>query len=169
MKKIVITGPESSGKTSLAHRLAVDFGISRVEEYARQYLNENGLEYEEIDLLKIAKGQWMAEKNEAVNEPDYLICDTDLLTIKIWSAEKYGQVHPWILERVGKGVDLYLLIRPTLPWEADPQRAHPEDRERLFNIYKKELKELQIPYVIIDPTKKDFYEQVKFHTFMLRE
>lgn len=169
MKKIVITGPESSGKTTLAHRLAADLGVPCVKEYAREYLDLYGLDYKEADLLKIATGQREAILKAAAAKPKWIICDTDILTIKIWSQEKYGRVDPRILEQRTDPADLYILLRPALPWAADPQREHPLDRERLFFLYKKELEMQKATYIEVDPTEKNYYEKVKFHIFMLIE
>lgn len=145
MKKFVISGPESTGKTSLAKALAQHYQTGWVEEYARQYLNERNGQYEQKDLLQIAKGQIELENrflNETTNSP-VLLCDTDLLTIKIWSEYKYQSVDPAIEEELNKRAgDLYFLCGPDIPWEPDPLRENPDDRMELYLIYKKEIKAL---------------------------
>ena len=96
VKHIVITGPESSGKTTLAKALAKALNIGYTEEYAREYLDSNST-YKQGDLLKIAKGQLQKEK---ANHNPIAIHDTDLITIKIWSEYKYNKCNPWIIEQI---------------------------------------------------------------------
>jgi len=141
MQKIIITGPESTGKTTLAQQLAQHYQTVCVPEYARDYIDQLNRSYEEYDLLEIAKGQVSREDEFAAkHNPDLLICDTSLLVIKVWSKVKYQRCHPWILEQFNqRQVDLYLLTFPDIPWEPDPQREHPHQREMLFQLYQQEL------------------------------
>ncbi|HJN64556.1 MAG TPA: ATP-binding protein [Flavobacteriales bacterium] len=146
MLKIIVTGPESSGKTTLCKALSEHFKIPSTEEYAREYLNNLGREYKEEDLIEIAKGQLQSETNSQ-------LLDTDLITIKIWSEYKYGKSDKWILEQIEKQKSenrYYLLCRPDIPWEADPLRESPLNRDELFKIYKREIEELGHDYLIIE-------------------
>ncbi len=143
MRKIIITGPESSGKTTLAQQIAQHYQTVWVPEYARDYIDRLNRDYEETDLLQIAQGQVNREDEFAAKyNPGLLICDTSLLVIKIWSQVKYKRCHPWILEQLKqRKVDVYLLAYPDIPWEPDPQREHPHQRMELFHIYEKELQD----------------------------
>ncbi len=146
MLKVIVTGPESSGKTTLCKALSEHLKISFTEEYAREYLNTINREYKEEDLLEIAKGQLLSENNAQ-------ILDTDLITIKIWSEYKYGKSDKWILGQIEKQKSenrYYLLCRPDIPWEADPLRESPLNRDELFKIYKREIEELGHDYLIIE-------------------
>ena len=96
MKKIIITGPESSGKTTLAKALAAHFKTVSVPEFAREYIDQLGRPYVESDLLEIAKGQLRLENEMAKRASNFLFCDTDLITIKIWALDKFGKCDPWI-------------------------------------------------------------------------
>ena len=149
VKHIVITGPESSGKTTLTKAIAKALNTDYTEEYAREYLNSN-TSYKQEDLLLIAQGQLQKEK---ANANPIAIHDTDLITIKIWSEYKYNQCDPWILEQIEqqKSKDrIYLLCKPDIPWEADPLRENPSNRAELFKIYKKELEYLGYDYFVVD-------------------
>lgn len=158
MRKIAVLGPECSGKTTLSSALAAHFGVPWVAEMARGYLERTGGSYTEKDLLLIAKAQLAEEQAmaEAVLDgpPRYLFCDTEMITIRIWSQEKYGRVDP-LLERLVLDMDHdhYLLCRPDIPWEADPLRENPTDRDRLFQLYEAALIELGRPYRIIEGTQ----------------
>ena len=146
MDKIIVTGPESSGKTTLCNNIASHFKLSHSKEYARKYLKKIGKEYIQEDLLKIAKGQLNLEK---VNK----ILDTDLITIKIWSEYKFGNCDNWILDKIEEQkneIRFYLLCKPDIPWESDPLRENPNDRMKLFEIYKMELENLGHKYHIVE-------------------
>jgi len=143
--KIIITGPESSGKTTLCNALSNHFNLPFSKEYAREYLNALKRDYNPDDLLKIAKGQLQTENG-------LQLLDTDLITLKIWSEYKYGSCDNWILTQIEKQKPenrFYLLCSPDIPWQADKQRENPNDREELFEIYKQELNDLGHKYFIV--------------------
>jgi NadR type nicotinamide-nucleotide adenylyltransferase len=147
-KRIAITGPESAGKTTLAQALAGHFGTVWVPEYAREYLEKLGRSYVFEDLEAIARGQCELEEHYARRAHRYLFCDTDLLVIKIWSEYKYQQTAPYILESLsGRPYDLYVLCGTEIPWEYDPLRENPGEREELFQLYKKELADQAMPFI----------------------
>ena len=162
MKKIAIVGPESSGKTTLAEALMLHARAWNVSESARDFLVDLGRPYEEKDLLAIAMAQ-AANEDMVAGEPmgrDLVVCDTDMITIRIWSEEKYGRCDPWIIEQSEKRhYDLGLLCSPEIPWEHDPLRENPHDRDRLFQVYLGMLEKLRKPYVIIAGDRERRLEQ----------
>jgi len=146
MLKTIITGPESSGKTTLCKALSKHFNLPFSKEYAREYLDKLNSHYTQNDFLKIAKGQLKAENGMQ-------LLDTDLITLKIWSQYKYGSCDNWILTQIEKQKSekrFYLLCKPDIPWEADPQRESPNNREKLFEIYKKEIASLGHDYFVVE-------------------
>ena len=157
MRKIAIVGPESSGKTTLAVALGAHLHVPVVAEHARMFLERSGPDYIEEDLLRIARGQVRSEERLMAERPELLICDTDLITIRIWGEEKYSRCDPWILEQsVKRHYDLWLLCSPEgIAWEPDPLRENPNDRERLFEVYKGMLERLKKPYVIMSGGKEE--------------
>ena len=150
MLKIVITGPESSGKTTLATALAVHYQEPLVPEFAREYLDNLGRPYIEDDLLHIAAGQSFSEDKGLASARTMVICDTDMLTLRIWSNVKYGQfnkrINPLWFDALP---NLYLVCAPDLPWEPDPQREDPDDREMLFDMYITEIERAKVNYAVI--------------------
>ena len=146
MTKIILTGPESSGKTTLCKLLSKHFKITFAKEYAREYLHTRSRNYNQNDLVKIANEQLKLEQENT-------ILDTDLITIKIWSNFKYGSCDKWILEQIQKQKfeeRFYLLCKPDILWENDLLRENPKNRMEIFKIYKKELKNLNHNYYIIE-------------------
>lgn len=138
--KIVLTGPESSGKTTLAIDLSRHFHAAMVPEMARSYLGDGRDKYEYGDLLEIARLQVAEEERLAMSGSDLLICDTDLLTIKIWSLDKFGRCDPWILAQIAaRRYDMHFLCTPDFPWQPDPLREDPGRRAFLFDWYRREL------------------------------
>lgn len=150
MKKVVVIGPESTGKSTLSSALASHFNTEWVPEYARQYIAQLDRPYQKSDLLQIAKGQIKLENDIAKKVNELLICDTDLLVIKVWSEHKYGNCDQAILEMIEKqSCDLYLLTDIDFPWEDDPQRENPNLREYFMKVFEKEIKATGVPYIKI--------------------
>lgn len=149
-KIVTIIGPECTGKTDLSTFLAAHFHTAWVPEYARAYLNKLNHPYEVTDLTKIAHGQVRLEEEWLADANRVLICDTNLLVIKIWSEAKFGTCDPEILRlHQSRRYDLLLLTHVDVPWENDPQREHPEKREHFMNIYRAEVQAAGVPVVEI--------------------
>jgi NadR type nicotinamide-nucleotide adenylyltransferase len=157
-KKIVVIGPESTGKSTLSEALAASLNTLWVPEYAREYCMHLTREYTEEDLLAIAKCQVQLEDKYAGEAKDYLICDTDLYVLKVWSEHKYGRCHPWILEQIAsRKYDLYLLTDIDIEWQDDPLREHadPEMRRYFHNVYKNIVAESGVPWVAISGSPQE--------------
>jgi NadR type nicotinamide-nucleotide adenylyltransferase len=156
LRKIAITGPESSGKTTLAAQLAAYYETEFVPEFARSYLPTLKRDYIETDLLDIAKGQLQLENKTAAFAKKFLFCDSDMTVIKIWAMEKYGRCDAWITaQNEANHYDLYLLCAPDIPWESDPLRENLNDRNRLFTLYINELDRKKINYIILEGSEKE--------------
>jgi nicotinamide riboside kinase len=151
MLKIIVTGPESSGKTTLCKALSEHYNLPFTKEFAREYLTDLGKNYLQEDLLEIAKGQ--LEYEQLINNNQQIsLHDTDLITLKIWSVYKYGNCNNWILEQIEKQKvenRFYLLCKPDLKWDYDPLRENPTNRNELLEIYKQELENLGHKFLII--------------------
>jgi len=158
IKKIVITGPESCGKTTLAKSLGEIYKCHVVKEFARDYLNKLNRKYKYDDLLKIAKGQEKEEVKINALEKKILICDTSIHTIKIWSHDKFNKCHPKVYD-LEENYRHYFLCSPDIPWEYDPLRENPKDRDRIFNAYIKELKNKSL--TIVKGSIKERVKQVQ--------
>lgn len=84
---------------------------------------------------------------------EILFCDTESIVNKIWCEEKFGTCHKWILDTIERDpYDLYLLCNIDLPWEEDPLRENPHDRDRIFSIYLRELESRGLNFAIISGT-----------------
>lgn len=144
---IVITGPESTGKTHLAKQLAKRYNTLWSPEYARSYLNTLKNPYKEDDIITIAKGQLAQHKEDLKKVDNLLFSDTGLVVLKIWSDYKYGRCNPWIIEELSKETHtFYLLCQPDIPWVADPLRENPNDRHQLFSLFKTTLQGHNLPF-----------------------
>ncbi len=171
IKKFVIVGPESTGKSTLSQNLAAHFNTEWVREYAREYLEKNGTDYTFENLLDIAKGQLAGEYEavkklkECTNKVDTaipLIIDTDLYVIKVWSEFVFNKCDNSILTEITKRkYDGYLLCNTDVPWVKDNLREYPDlvTREKLFHYYKEELSEQKVPWVIISGNYVERLEQ----------
>ena len=150
VKTIVVTGPESSGKTVLAQQLADYYDDAHLPEYAREYLALKGVNYTEEDGLKIAQEQFRRQKALKEQAKAYLFCDTGLLVTKVWSEYRFKKVDPWIEEVfAADNVDLYILCDCDIPWEYDPLRENPFDRPELFEVYRQHLEAAGKKYVLV--------------------
>ena len=150
IRKIAVTGPESTGKSMLSVQLAAHYHTVWTPEFARDYLSGLDRPYEEKDILYIARQQILEEERQLKVANHFLFCDTELIVTKIWSEVKYGRCDPWILKTVeNHRYDLFLLCDIDLPWEYDPLREHPDKRGFLFDLYLRELTERKFPFFII--------------------
>ena len=152
IKKIVVIGPESTGKSTLCEQLAAHFKTEWVKEYAREYLLTNGTDYTFENLLDVAKGQIAGEEkgidnvqqaisNNELSTTNYkpAFIDTDMYVMKVWCEFVFEKCHHWILNRiVERKYDLYLLCNVDLPWVKDELREYPdlENRLKLYHHYK---------------------------------
>lgn len=159
--KVVLFGPESTGKTTLSRQLARHYNSVWVREYAREYLqdkwNNERKTCEPNDLLPIAIGQMQLENELAQKTNSILICDTDLLETKVYSEAYYkGTCNP-ILEThaLKNSYDLYFLTYIDTPWEADDLRDKPNERERMFCAFETALKTYNKPYVLLKGCKEE--------------
>jgi NadR type nicotinamide-nucleotide adenylyltransferase len=160
IKKIVLIGPESTGKSTLSASLAAHFSTIWCREYAREYLLEHGKDYDFNDLLTIAKGQLKLEDTSASllkledgctspENPAVLFIDTDMYVMKVWCEFVFGQCHTEILEQIlERRYDGYLLCKPDLPWVQDELREYPDTETRtvLYHIYKDILINQSVPW-----------------------
>jgi NadR type nicotinamide-nucleotide adenylyltransferase len=148
MIRIAITGPESSGKTTLAEQLALQTNGTWIPEFARKFLERLNRPYTQDDLDTIAKGQ--LESWEKSSESKIQFCDTDMLVMKVWSDFKFGSCSSFILDALNEQTfDHYFLCLPDIEWEEDPLREHPEKREELFELYLAELKVRNLSFTVI--------------------
>ena len=158
--KVVLFGPESTGKTTLSGQLARHYSTVWAPEFAREYLqkkwNNERKTCENSDILPIAKGQMEIENRLAKKADKVLICDTDLLETKVYSEEYYGGfVDPKLDEAaIENTYDLYFLTYIDTPWEEDDLRDRPELRIEMFNAFENALKKYHRPYILLQGTKE---------------
>jgi len=181
-----VTGPESTGKTTLAAALAESLRAPLVEEVARRWLAQRGgdqriarpakvdshgrssstetadrgRQYNREDVLEIAREQLEAERVALATGAPVIVADTDLTVIQVWWEEQYGELDAWILAELQRRTPRrYLLTLPDIPWESDPLRESPHDRERLLERYRELLASSDHPYAEIDGLGQTRFER----------
>jgi NadR type nicotinamide-nucleotide adenylyltransferase len=167
IKKIVVLGPESTGKSTLCEKLAAYFHTLWCPEYAREYLLTHGTSYRYDDLLTIAKGQLeledrftgRVEKQYAAQQgPPLLFIDTDMYVMKVWCEFVFEKCHQFILDQiVQRRYDAYLLCNIDLPWVKDELREYPNEQPRreLYHMYKDLLVHQQVPWAQINGVEEE--------------
>lgn len=156
----VLTGPESTGKTTLAQQLAVEWNMPLVPEFARQYLENKVDSYTLENVDFIGQKQW---ELELATEGELVICDTDLLTIYIWKKAVFHVEDTALLSLLKKTSRQYLLCAANIPWVPDPLRENPMDRDRLFEIYLSLINKLELPFSIIHGNSFDERYTLAYH------
>lgn len=153
--KVVLFGPESTGKTTISRKLARHYNTVWVQEYAREYLQDKWNNKRELcdgtDQLPIAYGQIKLE-NELAKKADKLqICDTDLLETVVYFENYYDKtIDPKLkIAALENQYDLYLLTYIDTPWEADDIRENPHQRKEMFNTFEAALKKYNKPYLLL--------------------
>lgn len=158
MKKIVIIGPESTGKSTLCQQLAAHFNTLWCAEYAREFLEKNGMQYTYDDLLVIAKGQLQLEDAVTAQARQLCFIDTNMYVMQVWCEFVFGKCHQWIIDQiVERPYDLYLLCNTDLPWTSDPLREYPDEgrRNELYHMYRELMISQSVPWVEISGTDEE--------------
>lgn len=151
LTKIVLTGPESTGKSKLGIALATHYGLKCVPEFARHYMEKNGKAYNYELLLEMARGHKVFQKQALENyDLDMIFFDTDLMNYYLWSKIVYNKTHKWIEDEMQKEQDhLYLLLYPDIPWQPDPLRENPNNRHHLYDHHYRTITDLKRTYRVI--------------------
>jgi len=154
--RVVLTGSECTGKSTLAALLAEHYGVPCVGEFLREYFiaNNGVLTFE--DALPVAEGQIRAEKAVEAQHPRFLLCDTNILSSAVYNKYYYGKNPEWIESVLATRVyTLYLLCGIDVPWEDDGQRDRPDEREHMQGLFVQELQERGAYYVSIEGTAQE--------------
>ena len=153
MKVLVLTGPESSGKSWLAEQLQAHFGAVLVGEYVRYFIDHYKRDTTLADIPDIARGQLAWEDAGRARQPQLLILDTHLLSNMLWSQALFGACPPWLEQQLlARHYDLHLLLDPnSVPWVDDGQRCQPQlpQRELFHQACRNWLQHHQQAYVDI--------------------
>ncbi len=164
VKKIAIVGAECTGKSSLAEALAKQYGCLWVPEFAREYLESLNLPYTAAHVETIAEGQLLLEDQFADLGNGYLFCDTNLWVIKVWMDNSYQITPEWIEQEIKlRQYHLHIITDYHIPYEADPLREHPEQREYFTQVYKQLLEKHDVPYLYVTGNLEERVQQVVEH------
>jgi HTH-type transcriptional regulator, transcriptional repressor of NAD biosynthesis genes len=172
--RVVLFGPESTGKTVLAEQLAAHFNTVWTPEFSRLYAEakiakNESLSYE--DVLPIAIGQMALENAMILKANNLLFCDTNLLETKVYSEFYYDGKCPEIIQKFAleHRYDLHFLTYIDLPWEADNIRDKPMERKEMFVAFEQALIMNKKPYVLLKGTMKERFDTAVKHIHQLIE
>ena len=162
--KITLTGPESTGKSTLTEKLSIHYKTTHVPDYSRYYIDQHSGKYTEHDVLAIARGIIEQEDNMIRNANKILFSDNDLINIKIWLQYYKWSVPDWLQQQILKRKsDLYLFCDIDLPWTPDSQRSNPNDRDELFAKFTSELNALEADLKFVSGTMSERTEIATAH------
>jgi HTH-type transcriptional repressor of NAD biosynthesis genes len=164
--RIVIFGPESTGKTTLAKALAEAYQTNWVPEYAREYLQKKWDDSQQVcdqeDLIQIVKGQMLEENRQLLGAKQFLFCDTNVLVTQVWSETHFNgncdsRIKNWADTF---RYDYYFLTHIDVPWQADDLRDRPNDRKLMFDAFKASLVTKKLPFTILEGNHSQRMKQV---------
>lgn len=156
--RIIITGTESTGKTTLAEELSRSLNLSLVPDVSREWIAALNRPYTKKDVLDIAAEIIRREDEMAVDNTIY-ISDNDLINIKIWLKYYKWEVPDWLEARIQQNISsFYLLCYIDTPWIEDEQRANPHDRLQLYNAFVEELEQLKLPHKVLKGSPLERFE-----------
>ena len=150
MKKVVLTGSESTGKSELAAAVGAHFNAPVSREYVREFAASRGGRIEFADHGPIARGQMACEDEAIARAGNLVILDTDLISTVVYSEHYFGRSPDWIEEAArGRRADLYLLMQPDVPWIADCVRDRGDRREEMHALFRMKLEAFGAMFVEI--------------------
>jgi len=168
-RRICLIGPESTGKSKLAQRLARELGAAYVAEFAREYAEARANALSAADVEPIARGQMANE--DAVRDAERVVLDTDLISTVVYARHYYGSCPQWIeAEARQRRAELYLLMDTDIAWLPDPARDAGDDaREDLFDAFRSALDEFRTKWVIVSGDWEQRWSRIGEHARGSRE
>lgn len=157
IKRIVLTGAESTGKSTLAAALSGYYGEPWTEEYVRHYVDDIDRDLTAEDIEPIAQGQLNTEDAALAQATRLVLHDTNILSSILYANHYFNTSPDWVNDRfLERDYALYLLCKPDIPWVADNgQREGPEVRAHFHGVFKASLDKLVLPYVEISGTEAE--------------
>ncbi|HPD54796.1 MAG: AAA family ATPase [Bacteroidota bacterium] len=147
--RIALLGPESTGKSTLAERLAEQYQTVWVPEFARTYLATLDHPYTAADVLHCFREQVAAEDSATAAASRLLFCDTEIINFRVWLLYRFGHCPSFVSDAWTHRYDFYLLTYPDIAFEPDPLREHPGRRLFFFDWYRRELEMRGANYSVI--------------------
>ena|SRR5690349_23275819 len=157
--KVILTGPESSGKTTLAKQLAYTLETGLTPEFSRACLLHLGRPYRYEDLAWILAGQQAWETwHERNSKNGLLVCDTDWTVIRVWELFRFNRIDHTRNKEIDSNT-CYLLCSPDIPFESDQLRENPGERDQLFALYHALLVEKKARFVILEGNRDERFDK----------
>jgi NadR type nicotinamide-nucleotide adenylyltransferase len=154
--KVVLTGGESTGKTELARALGEHFHAPVSGEFVREFAAQRGGRIELSDHGPIARGQMATEDDAIARATDVVILDTDLVSTVVYCEHYFGSCPAWIDQRARERAgDLYLLLKPDIPWQEDGIRDRGHFRDEMHALFRTRLVQSGMRFVEIGGTREE--------------